>query len=99
MELFNIYESLGLSRAVFDRGEAVLAGLADRFRAIDRTAEYNQAKVLSSMQKNRVGAKKRKKPWRVVLRIIFFFKRGGGGGGGESKRAKPVCNVCHAQVC
>ena len=56
MELFNIYESLGLSRAVFDRGEAVLAGLADRFRAIDRTAEYNQAKVLSSMQKNRVGA-------------------------------------------
>ena len=56
MELFNIYESLGLSRAVFDRGEAVLAGLANRFRAIDRTAEINQAKVLASMQKNRVGA-------------------------------------------
>ena len=56
MELFEIYQSMGLSRAVFDRGEAVLAGLADRFRQIDRTAELNQAKVLSSMQKNRVGA-------------------------------------------
>ena len=56
MELFEIYQSMGLSRAVFDRGEAVLAGLADRFRQIDRTAELNQAKVLSAMQKNRVGA-------------------------------------------
>ena len=56
MELFEIYQSIGLSRAVFDRGEAVLAGLADRFRQIDRTAELNQAKVLSAMQKNRVGA-------------------------------------------
>ena len=26
MELFEIYQSMGLSRAVFDRGEAVLAG-------------------------------------------------------------------------
>jgi len=56
MDLYTIYEKMGLSRAVFDRGETVLAGLEDRFRAIDRTAEYNQAKVLRAMQENRIGA-------------------------------------------
>ena len=56
MELLEIYEKMGLSRPVLDRGEAVLSGLEDRFRAIDRTAEANQAKVLYAMQKNRVGA-------------------------------------------
>ena len=56
MELLEIYEKMGLSRQVCDRGEAVLAGLEDRFRAIDQTAEANQAKVLYAMQKNRVGA-------------------------------------------
>ena len=56
MDLFSIYESLGVSRAVYDRGEAVLAGLTDRFRAIDQVAEYNQAKVLAAMQEHRIGA-------------------------------------------
>lgn len=56
MELLEIYEKMGLSRQVYERGEAVLAGLEDRFRAIDRTAEANQAKVLYAMQKNRIGA-------------------------------------------
>ncbi len=56
MDLLTIYEQMGLSREVYSRGEAVLERLADRFRAIDQTAEANQAKVLLSMQKNRVGA-------------------------------------------
>ena len=56
MDLFSIYESLGVSRAVYDRGETVLAGLTDRFRAIDQVAEYNQAKVLAAMQEHRIGA-------------------------------------------
>ena len=56
MELFQMYEQLGLRRAVWERGEAVLADLAQRFRGIDQTAEYNQAKVLAAMQKNRIGA-------------------------------------------
>ncbi len=56
MELYTIYQQLGVSREVFDRGEAVLARLTDRFQEIDRTAEINQAKVLAAMQKNRVGA-------------------------------------------
>ncbi len=56
MDLLTIYEQMGLSREVYSKGEAVLERLADRFRAIDQTAEANQAKVLLSMQKNRVGA-------------------------------------------
>ena len=56
MELLQLYEAMGLSRAVYERGEAVLTGLEDRFRTIDRIAEYNQAKVLLAMQENRIGA-------------------------------------------
>ena len=56
MELEKIYEGLGVSRGVYEYGEAVLAGLRERFAEIDRVAEYNQAKVLGAMQKNRVDA-------------------------------------------
>ncbi len=56
MELWELYGSMGLSREVYERGEEIIAGLEGRFRAIDATAEFNQAKVLSAMQKNRVGA-------------------------------------------
>ena len=41
MELETIYESLGVSRAVWEYGERVLSGLRGRFDEIDRTAEYN----------------------------------------------------------
>ncbi len=51
-----LYEQMGLSAAVYQLGEEVLSGLEERFREIDRRAEYNQAKVLAAMQKNRVGA-------------------------------------------
>ena len=56
MELYEMYASLGVSRAVLDYGEAILNGLQSRFAAIDRTAEYNQAKVLRAMHQNRVDA-------------------------------------------
>ena len=51
-----IYNSLGVSDAVITLGETVLQTLQDRFRLIDETAEYNQAKVLKAMQDNRVDA-------------------------------------------
>ena len=54
MELYEMYASLGVSRAVLDYGEEILDGLQGRFAAIDRTAEYNQAKVLRAMHQNRV---------------------------------------------
>ncbi len=56
MDLFSMYEALGVSRAVYDRGEAVIAGLTGRFQAIDQVAEYNQAKVVHAMQAHRIGA-------------------------------------------
>ena len=56
MELTTMYESLGVSRAVYEYGEMILDGLRPRFEAIDRTAEYNQTKVLAAMQKNKLSA-------------------------------------------
>ena len=56
MELLQLYEEMGLSGAVYRRGEQVLEQLEERFKAIDRRAEYNQAKVLAAMQRSRIGA-------------------------------------------
>ena len=55
-ELIMQYTQMGISQKVYDLGEKTLASLADRFAGIDRIAEFNQAKVLSAMQKNRVSA-------------------------------------------
>ncbi len=55
-ELLEMYQELGISPAVYRRGEEVLAGLRERFDAIDQVAEYNQGKVLHAMQRNRVSA-------------------------------------------
>ena len=52
----NVYAQLGISDAVYRLGEEILSGLRARFDAIDQTAEYNQAKVIAAMQKNRVNA-------------------------------------------
>ena len=55
-ELLNQYRAMGVSPAVYEYGEKALAQLAERFAQIDRVAEYNQAKVIAAMQKNRVSA-------------------------------------------
>ncbi len=52
----NIFADLGISDKVMSFGEDVLLSLKERFEEIDRNAEYNQAKVISAMQKNRVSA-------------------------------------------
>ena len=51
-----MYAQLGVSPAVYEYGERVLVQLRERFAAVDAVAEYNQAKVLHAMQKNRVAA-------------------------------------------
>ena len=56
MELLQLYEEMGLSGAVYRRGEQILEQLEERFKSIDRRAEYNQAKVLAAMQRSRIGA-------------------------------------------
>ena len=52
----SIYNQLGGSDKVLHFGQEVLAGLSDQFRHIDQVAEFNQAKVIAAMQKNRVNA-------------------------------------------
>lgn len=56
MDIHAQYRALGISDAVYDRGEAVIASLQGRFEAIDRMAEYNQSKVLLAMRNNKVNA-------------------------------------------
>ena len=55
-QLLNLYETMGISPAVYAYGEKTLERIKDRFAAIDKVAEYNQAKVLAAMQKNKVSA-------------------------------------------
>ena len=55
-KLIEFYQEMGVSPAVYHYGEEAIAKLKDRFDAIDKIAEYNQAKVLSALQKNRVSA-------------------------------------------
>ena len=55
-QLLNLYQQMGISPAVYAYGQKALQRITDRFAAIDQVAEYNQAKVLSAFQKNRVSA-------------------------------------------
>ncbi len=54
--LLELYETMGISPAVYACGERTIEKLTPRFSTIDQIAEYNQAKVLAAMQKNRVSA-------------------------------------------
>ena len=56
MQMESMYEALGISQPVYEYGEKILAELRPRFDGIDQVAEYNQAKVVAAMQKNRVNA-------------------------------------------
>jgi len=55
-KLIEFYAEIGISPAVYQYGERALDRLRERFEEIDRIAEYNQAKVLCAMQKNKVSA-------------------------------------------
>ena len=55
-EVTAMYESMGISPAVYAYGEEAIQRLKERFEAIDQVAEYNQAKVLAAFRKNRVSA-------------------------------------------
>ena len=55
-ELLELYNTMGISPAVYHYGEEVLEKLKERFAHIDQIAEHNQAKVIAAMQKNRVSA-------------------------------------------
>lgn len=54
-DIISLYKELGIRKQVLDFGRKIEAGLEGRFAAIDKTAEYNQLKVIHAMQKCQVG--------------------------------------------
>ena len=55
MELTKMYGELGISEKVLNYGREIEKSLHDRFEVIDKTAEYNQLKVIKAMQEARVS--------------------------------------------
>lgn len=54
-ETGNIYKELGISDKVYQFSREILDSLSTRFAEIDKTAEYNQLKVIKAMQDNKVS--------------------------------------------
>jgi len=52
----NMYAKFGIDKKVLQYSENIIRSLRERFDQIDAVAEYNQAKVINAMQKNRVDA-------------------------------------------
>ncbi|MCI8814532.1 MAG: hypothetical protein HFH61_04590, partial [Lachnospiraceae bacterium] len=50
-----LYGKMGISPKVYGFGKEIENQLQKRFQKLERTAEYNQLKVLHAMQKNRVS--------------------------------------------
>lgn len=50
-----LYDNLGIDKDVYELGESWCRKLKERFDAIDKTAEYNQLKVLKAMQDAKVS--------------------------------------------
>ena len=55
MKLENLYQKMGIEKKVYAYGQKIEEALKERFAAIDKTAEYNQLKVIDAMQKHRVS--------------------------------------------
>ena len=54
MDKYKAYKRLGIDREVYDFCERTVAGLKERFAAIDEIAEINQMKVLDAFRKEQV---------------------------------------------
>lgn len=50
------YENLGISAEVYQFGKKIEQQLKERFEKIDKTAEFNQLKVINAMQEQKVSA-------------------------------------------
>lgn len=55
MNTYKMYEEMGISKEVYEAGEAVIHALRERFDAIDTRAEWNQLKVIKAMQDAKVS--------------------------------------------
>ena len=50
-----MYKQQEISEQVYDFSEKICADLEERFKKVDKIAEYNQLKVIGAMQKNKVA--------------------------------------------
>jgi len=55
LDTTEIFQSLGISKEVYDFGARIEEQLKERFAEIDKIAEYNQLKVIGAMQECRVN--------------------------------------------
>ena len=55
-QIDEIYLEMGIRPSIYRLGQEMETKLRERFEEIDKTAEYNQLKVIHAMQKNRVNA-------------------------------------------
>lgn len=51
----DLYRQLGIEQDVYELGETWCENLKERFESIDKTAEYNQLKVVKAMQEAKVS--------------------------------------------
>lgn len=56
MDIRALYQDMGIRPSVLEFGSGIEESLEERFNAIDKTAEYNQLKVIKAMQDNHVNA-------------------------------------------
>ena len=56
LETADLYKQMGIRSQVYNFGTEIEKDLKERFEAIDKTAEYNQLKVIHAMQENRVSS-------------------------------------------
>ena len=55
MDIASLYRNMGIRGEVLEFCLGIEAELRERFAEIDRTAEFNQLKVIGAMQENRVN--------------------------------------------
>lgn len=55
LDLEHIYRQFGIKKNIYRWAQKIEAGLLDRFQEFDKTAEFNQLKVLGAMQENKVS--------------------------------------------
>lgn len=83
---YEIYESLGIDKAVLDYGNRILDRLSNRFSEYDKIAEYNQLKVLKAF-----------KECRLSEACLFSTTGYGYNDGGRETLEKVYANVFHTE--
>ena len=74
MIMKELYAQLGISSAVYDFGKTVEDSLKERFEKFDKTAEYNQMKVIRAMHWFVSAIQERGFLWKRFLRSNYRYR-------------------------